>query len=515
MNTLYSPLPTPQEMTALDRAAIACGIPEYTLMENASREALHVLASCRDIRGAVVLLVMGGGNNGGDAACLARHLLDAGARPLVVHTRPLRAYRGVSGQHLRLAKRCGVPFVPIQAWLSQAGVTNLFKEWLAPDIVVDGLLGTGFTGVLREAESGYIQWINRLRNTAFLFAIDIPSGLSGLTGKPCPEAVSAHATVTFHAAKPGLVFPEARQFTGELFIRSIGIPRKVQEAYRPSFQQLSSDTVSFLPVPEGDWHKGKAGRILIVGGSEGLTGAPHLAVRAALRTGAGLVTAACPAGLCSELKGGDPDTMTYGLGTPASRSWTSELAPQVSKKAMEHDVLVLGPGLGRGEAVLDFLRAFLPLPRPVCLLDADALYGLAQAPDLVQFLKPDDILTPHPGEAALLLGTSAACVQEDRVAALRGLVQAAPAVWVLKGAGTLIAAPDEPVTLAPFVVPQLAVGGSGDVLSGCIAALRAQLPSSFQAASLGVCLHARAGERLASRFPRRGNTASEIADALA
>ena len=195
-------------MSGWDRAAIDLGLPELLLMENASREALHVLsAETGQMPGKRVLLFMGGGNNGGDAACLARHLHDGGAEVLVLHTRPLGAYRGVTGQHVRLARRCGVAFAPAAGWPEKYRNTpwDVYAdasvcERGGPDIVVDGILGTGFSGSLRPLELELVGRINALEQRAFIFSLDIPSGLSGLTGRPCPVAVRAHATVTFEAA---------------------------------------------------------------------------------------------------------------------------------------------------------------------------------------------------------------------------------------------------------------------------------------------------------------------------
>ena len=511
------PLPTPAEMSAWDKAAIAFGIPEFVLMENASREALHVLASRTPVAGQRVLLFMGGGNNGGDAACLARHLLDAGAEPLVLHTRPLGACRGTAGKHVRLARKAGVSFAPAAGWPERFRGTEWDPLSAGPQIVVDGLLGTGFHGQLRERELGLIRAMNDLSRTAFLYALDIPSGLSGLTGKPLPEAVRARLTVTFQAAKPGLVLPEAGVFTGELVVRPIGMPRSVMEACPASFAEITSEISRLRVRPTADWHKGRAGKVLVAGGSAGLTGAPHLAALAALRSGAGLVTLAAPAALCADIRAGSPDLMTFSLGQPEDRNWIPAMAAALAERATQVDALVLGPGLGRSEHTGAFLAEFLRLPRPRCVLDADALYALSRHPELYALLREDDLLTPHPGEAAFLLGEPVAAVQQDRPAALAGLRALAPAVWVLKGAGTLLGGPNSPVLVAPFAAPNLAVGGSGDVLSGCLGALLAALPevSALEVAALGVYLHARAGQRLAGRYPLRGNSASDIADALA
>ncbi len=517
------PLPTPEEMSRWDRAAIERGIPEFTLMENASREALHTLLQ---LVGTVahrrILLFMGGGNNGGDAACLARHLHDAGAETLVLHTRPLKAYRGTAGRHLRLAKACGVTFASASGWPERFRATPWDPSFTGipnsgPDIVVDGLLGTGFSGTLRQKELTLVRSINGLASRALILAIDIPSGLSGLTGQPCPEAVRATATVTFEAAKPGLVLPQAAPFTGSLHVRPIGMPRVVRETLPPSFCLIQKDSDLSVSLPAPDCHKGTAGSVLIIGGSEGLVGAPHLAARAALRSGAGLVSIAAPEDLCDAIKANCPDIMTRPLGTPGNRCWTPGLLDDLKSLLASCDTIVLGPGLGRDTETAAFVRNFLLLDRPRTVLDADALHALAALPAALSSLKSSDVLTPHPGEAGTLLGLTAAQIQGDRLAALNSLKALAPSVWVLKGAGTLVGTQGKPSAICPLAVPNLAVGGSGDVLAGCLGALlarRQQKTDTWHIACLAVLAHAEAGKQLATRFPARGNTASEIAEAL-
>ena len=517
------PLPTPEEMSRWDQAAIERGIPEFTLMENASREAFHVLLKeIGKMEGRRVLLFMGGGNNGGDAACLARHLYDAGAETLVLHTRPLKSYKGTTGRHLRLARACGVSFAPVSDWPERFRATPWHPGCTehpnpGPDIVVDGLLGTGFSGNLREKELSLVRTINSLASRAFILAIDIPSGLSGLTGRPCPEAVRATATVTFEAAKPGLVLPEAAIFTGSLHIRSIGMPRIVREMLPPSFQLIGRDLGAHLPAPVFDWHKGTAGSVLVVGGSEGLVGAPHLAARAALRSGAGLVSIAAPEALCRDIKADCPDIMTRPLGPAGTRYWTPALLEELQALLATCNAVVLGPGIGRHSETAAFVQAFLSLKRPRTVLDADALHALSVFPEAILQLRPDDVLTPHPGEAAKLLGKTPAEIQADRFTALNDLKALAPSVWVLKGAGTLVGTRGKADAISPFAAPNLATGGSGDVLAGCLGSLLAMREHSLEtmlAACLAVLVHAEAGLQLAVRFPARGNTASEIADTL-
>ena len=445
---------------------------------------------------------MGGGNNGGDAACLARHLLDEGARPLVIHTRPLGAARGDAGRYLRLARRCGVPFLPVRRWL------HTFRQTV-PDLLVDGLLGTGFGGALRPLELSCVRAVNELAAKTPVVAIDIPSGLSGLTGLPGPEAVRAALTVTFEAAKPGLVLPQATPFVGELLVRDIGIPRCVRAAFPPSFMRLTPDDVRVLPDPAHYTHKGKAGHVLIVGGCARYAGAPQLAARGAARAGAGLITLAAPEQALARM-GDDPTLMRLALpGGVWSPAQLDDLTPAVRRSS----ALVIGPGMGRDPGVSALLDALLALPdRPHAVIDADGLVSLSSS--ALARLRPTDVLTPHPGEAAQKLDCDTAAVQQDRVGAVRALMERSPAIWVLKGAGTLIASAGKPIYVSGWDEPNLAVGGSGDVLAGCVGALIAQGVDPCKAACAAVCLHAMAGHFLRDAFARRGNTAVDIADQI-
>jgi ADP-dependent NAD(P)H-hydrate dehydratase / NAD(P)H-hydrate epimerase len=501
----FDPLPTPREIAVWDAASEAeCGMSFLTLMENASREAMHALiGEVGDVRDRTVLLLAGPGNNGGDAIALARHLDGLGARVTLALARPRGRYKGAAGYNARLAARLGVAMIP----LAKAD----FSRAEPPDILVDGLLGTGFSGQLRPELIAVVEAVHRLRDRSFIFALDIPSGLSGETGQPSPIAVTAHATVAFEAAKTGLVAASAAPYVGKLLVRLIGIPRAVKTAHPCSAWRITPRILKALPQCAPTLHKGSAGRVVIIGGSQGLTGAPLLAALAALRAGSGLVSVACPGAVETSLKAGFPDVMTMPIGSAGH--FVAADAPAVRNFLAGADAVALGPGLGRHPETAAFLDALLPLPCPL-VLDADALYFLAQNPGLGQKLGPAAVLTPHPGEAARLLGTDIASVEADRLESARRLAQKYNAVAVLKGPATVVAAPEGQATVSPVVAPNLAVGGSGDVLSGLTANLLSRPLSPLLAASLAVYWHGLSGVRLAAVYPARGNLASEIANML-
>ena len=520
------PLPTPEEMAAWDAASIRdfC-IPGSILMENASREAFHVINGMLE-PGRRILIIMGGGNNGGDGAALARHLLNAGHRVLVCHVKPLDKSRSATGEHTVMALKNGVPFIPL-ALADRRLITPPEHRLVAhnPHLVVDALLGTGFTGSLRERELEIVRFMNHMGESAPVVSLDIPSGLDGLTGMPRPEAVRARHTITFEAAKVGLVLRHASEFTGKIHARRIGIPTAVHALHPASFYSLEPQP-SAWPASPPDMHKGQAGRVVIFGGSQGLTGAPSLAALGALRAGAGLVTVACPDGIEPQVRPLLPETMTLPLGSGIK--WSNGLVPACIKAITElhhATALVVGPGMGRSPETRDVVETIIKeKKRPPIILDADGLYPLGNAKSryLLQELREDDCITPHPGEAAHILDTTADDVQAARIPSLRALLQETRAIVVLKGAGTLIARANSPIFIAPFTSPSLAVGGSGDVLSGiiaaCLAKIRVSYPSTaedaFRAVCLGVHTHGKAGEFLDEKYPCRGALAREIADAV-
>jgi NAD(P)H-hydrate epimerase len=509
--SLFSrPLPLPEEMAAWDKASIEeIGLPGAVLMENASREAFHALEEgFGDITGASVLCLAGPGNNGGDAFALARHCLKAGALPSVLHSKPRKDYKGESGLNLRLAAKLGIP-------MQQLSRVDLAKQ---PhyDIIIDGLLGTGFHGELRDDFPGWIEWVNERAAASFVMAVDIPSGLNGTSGRPGPIAVTADLTATFEEAKLGLVQPEAVPYIGELVVCEIGIPYVVKQQLPASCALLTDDIAALYPEPEPDTHKGSVGHVLIIGGSPGLSGAPMLSALGALRMGSGLATVACPAGIALELKSGQMDVMTLPLGDGSQ--WTADMAHELAEHLPRFDALLVGPGLGRAQETKTFLQALLevlPAEQDMPLLfDADALYHAAEDASVLQALPQGTIVTPHPGEAARLFGIDIAAVQDNRLETAEVLAEDHELVVVLKGAATIIAHPGKPSFFSPFSEPNLAVAGSGDVLAGAILSLCGMGLSGVDAAALGVYVHGFSGELLAEDFPLRGNLASEIAHIL-
>ncbi len=498
-------LPTPEEMSRWDRLTIdEFGLSGQILMENASRAALYALKKeFGALRDASVMIFAGPGNNGGDAFALARHLVNLGAKVLILHAKHLAQYTHDSAYHLKLAMDMGIAC----SYLPEYEMDHVPRI----DIVVDGLLGTGFNGPLSPVMQAWIKSLNKLGARSYVLSLDIPSGLNGATGEPMPLAVEADLTVTFEEAKLGLFLPPAKKHVGKLVTSKIGIPRHIKDRYPTTHVALGPDLANLLPEPSSTMHKGEAGHLLVLGGSPGLTGAPMLAARAAFRSGAGLVSIGGPRRL-SLAYACFPEVMTLGLGE--TDQWSAECFDTLLPHLARFSAVILGPGLGRAGGAMAFLERYLAQPHPRTLYDADALFLLAQRPDLLARLGPDAVLTPHPGEMANFFGVTAGAINLARARYAREFSFGHRVNLVLKGAATIVAGHEDPISISPFCAPNLAIAGSGDVLAGLIGSLMAQGHPPLTAAQIGVYWHGYAGEQLAKDFPYRGNTPLDIADHL-
>lgn len=551
---LFIPLPTPTEMARWDELTEAeYGLPRLVLMESAAREAFHALKEQHGIwPGLRVLVLAGGGNNGGDGIALARILHNAGCAVRLVTMWAGEEYSGIAQTHYQAALKGGVHIMCMaekDALPGKGGPENSPETSPDyPEVIVDAVLGAGFKGPLRPPALTLVSYMNRM-SESYIFSLDIPSGLNAVTGRPEPVAVRAKLTAAFGAAKSGLALPWARPYTGILQICDIGIPQTLMTARTPA-RRLVRPRPGILPKSSPYAHKGQKGRVLVIGGSQGFVGAPFLSALGAARSGVGLITVAAPAPVCAEASHRSPEIMTLPL---PGKDWAEivngpgleELKSFISEMA-ENSALVLGPGLGRDAGAAALAKAVVTMPgRPPLVLDADGLFPFRALPPeelegteylSLALLREYDVATPHPGEMYRLLsgsrienaavypavkrpfGSSDLVVQEGREAGLKAAVGQTYAAVLLKGPGSIAGKAGEPMSIASFATEALGVGGSGDVLSGLIAALLARSPitgfTSDKAAALGAWLHGRAGELCARQFPAGGNLASDIAEAI-
>ena len=464
-----------QQVRAIEQAAIAGGIAAAALMECAATAAWQLLQR-RWPQARRINVLVGPGDNGGDGLWLAALVRQAGRPVGVCELAPAAARSAATAQARALAQQAGVTLADAPDRLPDA------------DLHVDALFGIGLSRPLQGLAARWIAALNAQR--APVLALDVPSGLDADTGAAPGEAVRATATLSFVAWKRGLFTGRARALCGELMLDALGLAR--DGAVRPDAWLLAPPR---LPPRARDAHKGACGHVLVIGGSQGFAGAARLAGEAALRSGAGLVSLATCAAHAAAITAQRPELMVHAVES------AGQLAPLLARAS----VLAVGPGLGQSAWAEALLAAALAGGTPL-LLDADALNLLARAP---RPLPSGCVLTPHPGEAARLLACEVKTIEADRFGAARALGERYGAVVVLKGAGTLVAAPDGRVEVCPQGNPGMASGGMGDVLTGVIAALRAQGLSAWDAARLGVSLHARAGDAAAAQG-ERGLIASDL-----
>ncbi|HYW03864.1 MAG TPA: NAD(P)H-hydrate dehydratase [Gammaproteobacteria bacterium] len=457
----------------LDRTAIErFGIPGETLMERAGRAAFREL--CRRWPGVRRLVVCcGGGNNGGDGYVVARLARRAGLEVRLLGLREPDALRGSAHRAAR-------------AWLETGGdyeayVPGTDLAAARADVIVDAVLGTGLS---REVGGDARQLVDMINAAgAAVLAVDIPSGLSADSGRIMGTAVRADLTVTFIGLKRGLLTGDAPDCTGVLHFDDLGVPGAVYDGTGPSARRVGREELSrLLPRRPRTAHKGRHGHVLVAGGGPGMPGAVRMAGEAALRTGAGLVSIATAPDHAGSVNVARPELMCHAVGGGA------DLAPLLERAT----VVAAGPGLGRSDWARSLLETVLAAPQPL-VLDADGLNLLAERPQQ----RERWVLTPHPGEAARLLGSTVAEVQSDRFAAASALSRRYQAVAVLKGAGTVVA-DGERLAVSATGNPGMATGGMGDVLTGVVAGLLAQGLEPFDAARVGAFVHGAAADAAAA-----------------
>lgn len=505
-----------EQMREADRRTIHdIGIPSLVLMENAGRQVAAALESLyADLAERHVAVICGKGNNGGDGFVVARTLQQRDVAVSVFLVGQVAEVRGDARVNLEILGRLGLTVVEI----ADEGQWELHVSQVsASDLIVDALFGTGLKAPLSGIYETIVADINELGIP--VVSIDLPSGMSADTADLIGDAIDASVTVTLGAPKLPLVLPPAEQQSGEVVIADIGIPADVIDGLDgPWVELMTREQMRAIVTPRAqDSHKGDFGRVLIVAGSRGKTGAAALAAHGALRSGAGLLTVATPASCQAIVAGYVAECMTLGVeetpeGTVCPEAIEGLLAQDI-------DVLAVGPGLGRGDAVTTFVRALVEKSEVPLVLDADALNAFAgEADGLLGREGRDIIITPHPGEMARLVGCSVEDVQANRLGIARDFATSHRVYVVLKGYRTLIAGPDGHVFVNPTGSPGMATGGTGDVLTGMVAGWLAQLLDAEAACRIAVYLHGAAGE-LADADEGEvsmtaGDLASHIGDAI-
>jgi len=485
------------EMRAVDAWAIEeQGVPGIDLMERAGIGLARVTAAAVAPGSGPVRIVVGKGNNGGDGLVAARILREDGVPVEVLAVSDVTELRGDARANLeRLPGEPPLPFEP--------------SALEGSSVVVDALLGTGFSGEPREPVAGAIRAING--QAAPVVACDVPSGVDASTGEAHGHVVRADFTATFHGSKIGLQVNPGKELSGEVSVVEIGVPRGAPAPQAGGL--ISERVVALVPRRARDGSKFASGVVVVVGGAAGLTGAPTMAALSAQRTGAGYVQVAVPLSAQPVLQLKLLEGMTRGLPeqdgghTPAGLDGVRELAERAG-------ALVLGPGLGRSEPALEFARAVAQEVDKPLLIDADGLNAHAGRLGLLRGRRGPTVLTPHAGELARLLGTDSDEVSAHRLACARAAAEQSGCVVVLKGDDSIVAAPGGPVAISPGATPALATAGTGDVLSGVIGTFLAKGLGALEATAAGVLAHARAGQVAERRYGADHVIAGDVIDAM-
>ena len=509
-------LVTAAEMQGLDRYTISeLGVPGEVLMESAGRALVAPVVALRGEsrrQDRPIRVLCGCGNNGGDGFVLVRHLVAEGIEAeAILLGDPKRLPRDAASNWDRLARINGVRRI-IDLNDTKIDWAAIFSE---SSVVVDALFGIGLKREISGPFAELVTACNAAHDGGLpVLSVDMPTGIATNTGAVLGTAIEADHTITISQPKIGLVLEPGASHAGRITVARIGIADANAERLPRVDAWDERAAAARLPLRGRAGHKGSFGHVLVIAGSTGKTGAGVLCARASLRAGAGLVTLAHPVGLETELAALPVEVMSAPVAATADGRFARAGEKAIEELVASRDVVALGPGLDQDPETVDLVRrlvAGIDLP---LVIDADGLNALVDHLDRLHHRRAATVLTPHPGEAARLLKCTAGELNADRVAAARALAHKAKAVVILKGARTVIADPTGRALVTPTGGPALATGGTGDVLTGIVAALLASGCDAFEAAGLAAWWHGAAADGLPQARVGFGLLASELADAL-
>jgi len=495
---------TVQEMRDLDRRAIETyGIPEEILMENAGQAAYFVLLTRFGLRGRTYLVFCGGGNNGGDGFVVARKILSSGGRAKVFVLGDRNAYGGAARLNLEILERSGGEVVDLTS------AEDARRDLVHCDGVIDAIFGTGLA---RDVEGRYADLVRAINESGRpVLSLDIPSGVQGDTGRVMGTAVRADATVTFGLPKLGTLLYPGAGLCGDLYVTHISFPTSMIE--NAGIRVETNDTVP-LPSRDPQGHKGRFGDMLFVAGAASYYGAPSFSALSFLKAGGGYARLAAPASMTPVLAALGSEIVFVPQKESAEGSIALDNLDTLRNLGARADMVVLGPGLSLAGETQELARSLArDLPQPL-LLDGDGITALAGHPDLLRGRKAETVLTPHPGEMSRITGLAVPELMQDPVRILRETAEDLKAVIVLKGAHSLVGYPDGRVFINLSGNSGMATAGSGDVLTGTIAAMKGLGLGIPDAVRKGVFLHGLAGDLAAGDLGPDGMTARDILDAL-
>ena len=503
---------TAAEMRKIDQDTIEdIGIPGIVLMETAGSEIVRSVDRHYPTAHRIGIFV-GKGNNGGDGLVIARQLAHAGREVYIILVSPEDSFTGEAQTNLDIVKNLGLNIQDVNDAI-------LHLNTLGCELLIDTIFGTGLHSEVREPISTIINEINNL--SIPILAVDLPSGLDADTGKPLGTCVKADRTITIGLPKRGLLLHPGAELAGQLEIVDIGFPKQVIDAQKINVNWTTKkDAANFLPPRTSDSHKGSYGRVLVVAGSTGMTGAASLTSEAALRSGAGLVTLAIPKSLNAIMEVKLSEVMTLPLPETEDGSLADSAAQAILEYAERNkSILAIGPGLSQHPETVALVHQLIKenIEQSLDLrmvIDADGLNALAKAKEHISMLGMDAVLTPHLGEMARLTDTPIPTLATDRIGVSEEFTKKYGLTLVLKGAPTITSYPNGRVWINSTGNPGMSTAGMGDVLTGVIAGIMAQKVQSAHAATLGVYLHGLAGDIAAETVGMHALVAGDVLETI-
>ncbi|MBR2215920.1 MAG: NAD(P)H-hydrate dehydratase [Selenomonadaceae bacterium] len=501
-----------KEMRDIDRKAIdEYGVPELSLMENAGYQAYLAMEELLGgVAGKDICVLAGSGNNGGDALAAARHLMNHGAKVKIFFAGNIEHCTPSTLTQQAIIAKMEPEIQTLKGERSLDRLQVVLRRFC--DGVLDGLMGTGFAGSMRADMQKLIRVVNDAHKP--VVAIDIPSGVNADTGEVKEAAIEATVTITLGLPKAGHFFCPGAEHTGKLLVDDIGLPTALlnHEEIKQYLldEQLATGLIPPRPLAA---HKGTCGKVLVIAGSPGLTGAGALASMAALRSGGGVATLAVPESLHPLMEVKLTEVMTAPIPEVAPGIMGGDRAVgSILELADSHDTFLIGPGLGRNPETKEMIRALLPHLRGQVIMDADAIYAMQGKRTKLRELKKIPVLTPHLGEMAAFLETEVPILKASLLSMTRDTAMKCNAIFVVKSECTLVAFPDGEVFFNTKGNPGMATAGSGDVLAGTLAGLAKEVPGKA-AVLAGVYMHSLAGDLAAEKYGE-GLTAGDMVNCL-
>ena len=508
-------------MRRLDEKAIReYGISGVVLMENAGRGVAEIIErdfggltggdKPRSYEGRKVSIFAGKGNNGGDGFVVARHLLNKGFDVCVYLLAKPQDVKGDAKTNLNIWKKMGGESVSI---LSKNNIDKHKSAIRHSHLIVDAIFGTGLSADVKGIQRDVIEFINSLNKP--IVAVDIPSGLNASNGRVLGSCVKATITATMAIPKIGLLIYPGADYAGRVEVVDIGMPRELLEDKKIPWELLDFEGIKKLLKPRhGNTHKGSFGHVFVLAGSIGKTGAAAMTSMGAMRSGAGLVTLGIPESLNQVMARKLTEVMTLPLAESASGVCGYEAFDEIMKFIRDKEVVVLGPGLTAEEPVKKLVLKLIVASKIPLVIDADGVNCLSDNTNVLKKAKAQVIITPHPGEMARLIGSTAKDVQADRIGIASRFAKEHKIIVVLKGARTIIAEPSGRIFINPTGNPGMATAGTGDVLSGMIGGFIAQGYSPLDACNMAVYMHGLAGDEIAKKKGEIGMIATDLLNIL-